>query len=145
MVQLVASAQSHIRISKARLPLFRRFYLLNAALTSLLPQSTSTSPPYTSWLIVAIRSETARYFFSHSFSTLNTRSLLIVGSSASPKCLSTRFLSASMPFRISLASFECASFLNVERECDDRCASDCGLAPGCFRRVSVDSMNSYAG
>ena len=131
-----------MRINKAKLPLLRRFYLLNAALTSAVPQSISTSPAYTSWLTVTIRSETSTYLFSHSLSTLKTRSLLMDGSSASPKCLSTRFFKDSMPLRSSLASCECTSFLNVERECEDRCATDCGLPLDWLMRVSADSMNS---
>jgi hypothetical protein len=71
------------------------------------------------------------------------RSRLIVGSSASPKCLSTRFLRASMPLRSSLASWEWTSFLKTERECEERCEMAWALAPGCERSVSVDSINSW--
>jgi hypothetical protein len=66
----------------------------------------------------------------------------MLGSSASPKCLSTRFFSASMPLRSSLASCAESSFLKTERECEERWAIEDGLAPGWERRVSVDSMYS---
>lgn len=133
---------NYLNINKFELPLFRRLYLRKAEATSVVPQSISTSPVYTSWLILTVRSCTLLYFFSHSLSTLNTRSRLMVGSSASPKCLSTRFFRASIPLRSSFESWPWTSFLNTERECDERWAMDCALAPGCVSRVSVDSMNS---
>ena len=124
-------------------PLEMPFYRLNALSSSLGLQSSSTALSYTSWLILTVRSYTSTYSFSHSLSTLKTRSRLRPGSSASPKCLSTRFLRASMPLRISLPSLEWRSFLNMERECDDRIATVWGVEPGCVRSVSVDSTNSW--
>jgi hypothetical protein len=49
-----------------------------------------------------------------------------------------------MPLRTSLASCELTSFLKTERECDERCAMVWGEPPREARRVSVDSMNSWA-
>jgi len=84
------------------------------------------------------------YFCSHSLSTFATRLRLRPGSSASPKCLSTRFLRASIPRRSSLESWEATSLRKSERECEDREARELGGVPEGreLSSVSVDSRNS---